>query len=422
MMNASSIVSCDQICGLIQRTLNHVDARLVDHGVRVAYIMKQMLLEEGSFQGEDLQDICLVAMLHDIGAYKTDEIDEMVTFDSGDIWQHSVYGYLFLKHLTPLARYAELVLYHHAPAALETRCDPAIKKLAQMLFLADRIDVFALGSEPSVERLLRYLERNRGKQFLPEVIDLFLRVLGKQKHTVHLEEISYAQILPSIYLTDEQIDQYLKMLTYAIDFRSQHTVTHTITTTQISYSIARLMKLQEPLLTKLYYGAMLHDLGKIAIPVEILEYPGKLSPQAMAIMRKHVVYTEDILSNALDDETIAIAARHHEKLDGSGYPHGLDANDLTLAERIVAVADIASALLGTRSYKDSYSKEKTLEVIGEQMRAGKIDAQVAAVLAQNMDSIERDVQRHCKPLLGVYEGIHQQYDDLMERLLSSGRM
>lgn len=420
-MDASCVVSSDQICGLIQRTLNHVDGRLVDHGVRVAYLMKQMLLADGSYSDQQIQDICLIAMLHDIGAYKTDEIDEMVSFESENIWQHSIYGYLFLKYLSPLSEYAEIILYHHMPAMDIEYYHTKFAMLAQMLFLVDRIDVFVLTGNRTQEDLMGYLEHTKGKVFFPAVTELFLKVMERQTKTVHLEEVTYAEVFPSIQLSHKQVDAYLKMLTYAIDFRSQYTVTHTITTTQIAFSLAKRMKVQEPLLTKVYYGAILNDLGKIAIPVEILEFPGKLSSQAMNIMRQHVAYTEEILDHAIDEETIAIAIRHHEKLDGSGYLRGLKGDELTQTQRIVAVADIASALLGERSYKESYSKDKTLEVIKELKHDGKIDSDVVDVLVQHFDEILQDVNRHCQPLLDVYEGIHNQYDALLERLDLTGR-
>ena len=127
-----------------------------------------------------------------------------------------------------------------------------------------------------------------------------------------------------------------------------------MTTTSISYELAKRMGLKGRALSDIYFGSLLHDLGKIGIPVEILEFPGKLSPQAMRIMRTHVELTGLILGPDVEEKIRKIAMRHHEKLDGSGYPLGLTAMDLSLEERIVAVADIVSALAGTRSYKEAF--------------------------------------------------------------------
>ncbi len=77
-------------------------------------------------------------------------------------------------------------------------------------------------------------------------------------------------------------------------------------------------------------------------------------------MRSHVSITEDILGGTIAPDITKIAVRHHEKLDGSGYPRGLTEKELSMEEQVVAIADIVSALLGTRSYKEAYSKDKDL--------------------------------------------------------------
>ena len=95
---------------------------------------------------------------------------------------------------------------------------------------------------------------------------------------------------------------------------------------------------------------MFHDLGKIGIPLEILENPGRLTLEDMAVMKTHVEKTAVILNGWVSEEIRDLALRHHEKLNGTGYPDGLSASQLTLPQRILAVADIFSALTGERSY------------------------------------------------------------------------
>ena len=108
-MKEESIVTAGSISGLIQRTLNYVDTRLVDHGARVAWLVYHMLQEQGKYTLKEQQEICFAALIHDIGAYKTEEIDRMIQFETEEVWEHSVYGYLFLKYLTPLAEWADVV-------------------------------------------------------------------------------------------------------------------------------------------------------------------------------------------------------------------------------------------------------------------------------------------------------------------------
>ena len=411
----ASVVNSNNISGLIQRTLNHVDPRLVDHGKRVAYLVSRMLDIDGTFTEKEKQDICFLALLHDVGAYKTEEINEMAKFETQDIWEHSIYGYLFLYHFSPLKDWAQAILYHHVSAISLKGVEEKIATVSQIINIADRVDMFWL-YQPDEEALDSYLIRNRGRRFREEIVELFLET---QRHDPILENLNkeYApkSILPQVNLSSEECEDYLKMMIYAIDFRSQHTVTHTITTTSISTNTARIIGMSDDQVQRIYYGALLHDLGKIGIPVEILEFPGKLSPQAMKIMRSHVSITEDILGGTIAPDITKIAVRHHEKLDGSGYPRGLTEKELSMEEQVVAIADIVSALLGTRSYKEAYSKDKTLSILQEQAETGKINREIVSILEEHFDEILAEVATNCSPILHTYYGLQQEYEGLLEK-------
>lgn len=269
--------------------------------------------------------------------------------------------------------------------------------------------------------LFGYLDRVRGSKFDGSILDLFYEADTQFSMLACLdEEKDFHKILPDVRLSEQECEDYLRMMIYAIDFRSQHTVTHTITTTRISCCAARHMGLSEEQIHNIFYGALLHDLGKIGIPVKILEYPGRLSNQAMAIMRTHVDRTEEILGGTIEEGITRIALRHHEKLDGSGYPRGLCGEALTIEERIVAVSDIVSALLGTRSYKEAFSKNRTLSIIEEQAREGKIDKSVVEVLRENFDVVLEEVEESCRPILDTYYGLRKEYQYLLGKYLYDG--
>lgn len=416
-MKDEMIVTADSIGGLIQRTLNHVDTRLVDHGARVAWLVKHMLLVQGKYSEQEQREICFAALMHDIGAYKTEEIDRMVYFETEEVWEHSVYGYLFLKHLTPLDRWAEIVLYHHAGRKIMDRLSIENRDAAQILNLADRVDVYRNICRAGNTALYAFLEQERKARIDPKIVELFLKAEDRYQLIRQLDEgQKLLEDLPAPCEVIGEGDAYIKTMIYSIDFRSQHTVTHTITTTYIAVTVAGMMGLDSGRLRHVYYGAMLHDLGKIAIPVEILEFPGKLSPQAMAVMKTHVNFTEEILGGKIDPVTTNIALRHHEKLDGSGYPGGLCGAQLSLEERILAVSDIVSALLGTRSYKDAFSREKTLGIIRAQADDGKLDAAVVRVIEENFDRIMEVVREQCDPILRIYCGMQEEYLQILNRL------
>lgn len=410
-------ISSKHIAGIICRTLNHVDERLVDHGGRVAFIVLKMLKKDGRYDSKMIRDIVFIAMLHDIGAYKTEEISNMVQFETGDVWNHSIYGYLFLKYLSPFEDLASVVLFHHLDCSKLKDIDVPYKFQAQCVNIADRTDVYLAVS--GREDVFEYLEEFEEQKFTKEVIDL-MKSLEEEEHIFdRLEKNDYIQevmeVLGEAVFTLEEIIMYLKMIIFTIDFRSPYTVMHTITTTRTSIELADIMGMDSEQIELIRFGALLHDLGKIGIPVEILEYPGKLSPQAMKIMRTHVNITEEIINGEIQEEIRRIAIRHHEKMDGSGYPRGLGEASLTQSERIVAIADIVSALCGRRSYKEAYEKDKIIEILTEMKNDGLLCPVCVDIMIDKFDEIMKRVTEYCEPVLEIYNHINEEYISLCEQ-------
>lgn len=404
------------LLGIIRRSCSLVDARLMDHGFRVAYIVSEMLKRHHWQDSGKLRDICFLALLHDVGAYKTDEISKMLQFETDHVLDHSAYGYLFVKYFSPLHKLAEAVLFHHITwNDLKKECSISedIRMLAQIICVADRIDIAMEIEHLSWAEVIIILKKNSGSRFSPVVTQLAIDCDFTTPPAKSCEAGScFLNLLSEVPFTQEEISGYLQMLIFTIDFRSRHTVTHTITTTTISGQLAKLMGLDDLACHQIVCGAQLHDLGKIGVPEEILEYPGKLSPQAMNIMRTHVDITERIFGDVIEETIKRLALRHHEKLDGSGYPKGLRAEDLTAGERIVAIADIVSALAGTRSYKDAFPRERICSIILQMKKDGLIDPDIVDVMVQNYDTIMEITQVKCQPILDIYTRIHEEYIQL----------
>ncbi len=405
---------------MMRYSLNCVDPRLVDHGLRVATLLDAMLDVDGSLDEVDRRAAYFLALMHDIGAYRTEEIDRLVEFETDDVWEHSFYGYLFFKELSPLASYAEVVLYHHMANDAFTDQDEHIWFLSQAMQVADRIDVLLLDdAETTLDELSCKLREACPSQFDPNVVALFeeaqrrFDVLGKLREGVY--EPNLMHIVDDPLGTGSALS-FVDMLVSIIDFRSRHTVTHTVTTAWVAYELACRLLDSESDATRVYCAAMLHDLGKIGVPLSILEKPGKLDADEMAIMRTHVMLTEVILEGRVSDDVFRAAVRHHEKLDGSGYPRGLGAEELSRAERIVIVADIVSALVGTRSYKEAYPKDKVLALLRDQSDRGLIDSTIVETMTRDYDSIMCSVERARQPVMEAYRRVQEQYVWLVEQL------
>jgi putative nucleotidyltransferase with HDIG domain len=119
--------------------------------------------------------------------------------------------------------------------------------------------------------------------------------------------------------------------------------------------------------SRLSFAGMVHDVGKAMIPVAILEKPGALDAAEMAIMKKHPEYGVEALKSGVDlhPEMIDIVAHHHEYLDGSGYPHGLSAHEISDLVRIMTIVDIYSALIEHRAYRPAMTSQKAYDILRE---------------------------------------------------------
>lgn len=174
----------------------------------------------------------------------------------------------------------------------------------------------------------------------------------------------------------------------ALDLRDRETEGHSQRVTEITLRIAREMDFPENELVHIRRGALLHDIGKMGIPDSILLKPGALNEEEWKIMRLHPQYAFEMLSSiAYLRPALDIPLYHHEKWDGSGYPYGLKGEQIPLAARIFAVADVYDALTSERPYRKAWSKEDALNYIKEQ--AGKhFDPKVVQVFLKLMEEGE----------------------------------
>ncbi|MEG0776335.1 MAG: HD domain-containing protein [Raoultibacter sp.] len=416
--NPETPVQANDVMRMVQRALNRVDVRLVDHGNRVAYLVDAMLEVEGNLSEDNRRSAYFITLFHDIGIYHTEEIKKVLTLESVNLWEHSLYGYLFLRELPFLHDGAEAILFHHLRYDLFDIQNPATAHLAQVIHVADRADVFLFGNKDApLKDLKKYFTENSGTLFAPDAVGLFLKAQSRYNLDAHIRDgLDATEFVNTYAIPKQEAESCLRMLINAIDFRSHHTVTHTYTTAQISYQLAILMNMTRPEQEQIYHAALLHDLGKIGIPLGILEKPGKLTPAERIIMETHVDITEEIIEGCVDDYLAAIALRHHEKLDGSGYPRHLDASQLSLAQRLVAIADMVSALSGKRSYKEAFSKERVLAIVVEMKDAHEIDADICMCLEEHYDAIMADVARVCAPVLAAHDRILADYAHLLPQL------
>lgn len=156
----------------------------------------------------------------------------------------------------------------------------------------------------------------------------------------------------------------VKALTEAIDAKDPYTEGHSQRVCEFSVGIARQMNLPDELVHRIRVGSLLHDVGKIGVPNSILSKPGHLSEQEFALIKLHPEIGAKIMSQVrLLHTELPAMAEHHERLDGHGYPRGLKDDAVSLAGRIVAVADVFDALTSDRPYRAALPAEEAFDYL-----------------------------------------------------------
>ncbi|MCR5282637.1 MAG: HD domain-containing protein [Lachnospiraceae bacterium] len=375
---------------LTRDTLKLLDKRLMKHGSRVAYILYKMLETKGGYEKFEMAEYAMLATLHDIGAYRTDNLAVPLAFETRNTLPHSIYGYLFLKHLSPFEDRAKILLNHHLSfMELAEKGDVQYMTVTTYLSLAECVDVYreALGDRFQVSSFRPF----EGKRFSKESLDILDKAIKQEKIFEKIESEEYEQELSSLVdtlmFTNEEKKQYMETIMYCLDFRSQMKVMDTAVCISICSQLAELMGLDQKTQEMLYYGALIHDIGMLSIPKEIIESNRRLSDDEMQMMREHVPIVREILESRLDSEVTEIAARHHERCNGTGYPDGLDGNQMNTPQKILQLADAVTGMINDRPHRAGMPFDTVREILMKESGDRNFDPEVLRVFFDNFDQI-----------------------------------
>lgn len=193
------------------------------------------------------------------------------------------------------------------------------------------------------------------------------------------------------------LDQVVAALSHTLGQRDPYTAGHQERVAALAVAIARRMGLEEERVASIRTGALLHDIGKIGIPAELLSKPGRLTVDEFNLVKGHVRMGEAIVSKIDFDAVVhSVVAHHHERLDGSGYPYGLRGDQISVEARVVAVADVVEAMTSHRPYRVALGSAAARAEICA-LRGSKLDARaVDACLA----IMEGDLQAMWTPASG----------------------
>ena len=385
-----------QVIYALSDALDLVGIDDVAHGKRVG-IMAAECSKTMGFAESETNFIFDVGMLHDIGVSSTQTHKHLVTeFDWKGSQKHAEAGFSLLAEFSPLANMAIPIRYHH------TRWEDLLKlnvnleqaQQANLIFLVDRVDALAVPYYTNntaifhKEEIRKQISLQSGKYFAPNLVDAFLETSRTEAFWLLLEPRSI-----QIYLRDQlskhhpysasinELKQLAHLFSHIVDTKSAFTAEHSLGVARLSRLLAEKMGISPETCDQIEIAGLLHDLGKLRVPDEVLDKTAKLDVDERLLINTHSFETFQILNSISGFEDIARwAAYHHEEPDGSGYPFHLKADEIPLEAKIIRVADIFQAVAQDRPYRKGLNTNEVVTVLKSLASEGRIDTEILATV------------------------------------------
>jgi len=343
---------------------------------------------------ENFVDIFLISMLHDVGFLIREAITNYSDFysDLSERWDMD----MLMKKFDATNEHAGISSAVMKYLGVE---DELKLKAIEMHHEYEMGCISGGGIFGDVLRLSDFIAGNYSRHYSPENSDEFMEYLiseirkEESYHPLVKEciEDSICNLSDYNFMFSEKINfpdipeieqkvldinlaqKYIKLISFILDIRSPFTRNHSSQVAAISSKICEeLLGTCDSQIA--YISGLLHDIGKIKVPLKILHKKGKLNKYEFFIMQKHVVDTYVLLNKNGFSVIDKICGAHHERLDGSGYPHNLKGDEMLFIAKSIQVADVFSALIEDRPYREKMSYSKAISIIEEDVKRKKLDA------------------------------------------------
>lgn len=409
------------LLGAFSKIMNLINPEMQHHHEQTGYLAYQIAKELGLSE-EERYFILNAALMHDIGdvvvlpqgekSFKEEETRE-------ERQRIARIGANILRDIDGFQEVASIIEVNQDPYSEHSSSpsDFLLNRMSQIIHLADFVAASLSADTPvlnQAKQLVAEAEEYSGTEFCPDVVAAFKKISTMECLWMDLS-INPVYMLsclgPLRIVPLEKLVIFTSLISRVIDFRSPFTAMHSAGVAATARELARLSGMTEEECMMMEVAGNLHDIGKLRVPNEILEKPGKLTEEEFNVMREHTYYTNMILQDVDGFEKIAKwAAYHHEKLNGKGYPFHLTDKDLDEGSRIMAVADIFSAITEVRPYRKGMNKEQAQKVLMENVERGEICKQAVGLLMAHYDEVDavrekksREVGRRYHSSLGLNE-------------------
>ena len=373
----------------------------IAHGKRVGIMAAECAQAQG-LAHEETAFLFDLGMLHDIGVSSTVTHSHLVSeFDWERSQLHCEVGYALLRDFAPLAKMALPIKYHHThwEHLLAQGIDAQVARQANLIYLVDRVDAlsaphYANGSLlMHIQRIRAQIAEHANTLFSPELVEIFHAASRTEAFWLNLEARGIQAYLADMLAqggtykaTVLELKQLATIFSRIVDAKSPFTAEHSLGVARLARFLAERLGVSPENCDKIEIAGLLHDIGKLRVEDEILDKPARLDERERTVMNTHSFETFQILRLIPGFEEVAPwAAYHHEEPGGNGYPFHLPAENLALEARILRVADIFQAMAQDRPYRVGLPSEKVREFMEELVQQGRIEAEIVAIVAADMD-------------------------------------
>jgi len=394
----------------------------IHHGKRVAYIASEIGLCLG-WNEKRLDRVYLASILHDFGVSRTQLHQRLIQFEWEKEPGHCESGAGMLASCPALAHLAPLILHHHTHWAdlAETAISHEDRLLTNCIHLADRVDALtqqSLAEEPDIllgrNATRELVSSKRDNWFYKQFVDAFLAVSRPAAFWLSMEGARASGFAPNWLfhgherkLSFEDFRSLVGVFAQIVDAKSPFTKQHSEGVARLARYLGERLGLTERSCELLELAGLLHDIGKLRVPDQILDKNGPLTPVEFAQVQRHSFDAYEILKKVKGLEEVALwAAQHHERLDGSGYPYCAGPGALSIEARIIAIADIFQALAADRPYRKAMPLSEIIGVLRAQAAGGKIDASVVDCICAYPEECLSQAVRTDRPLFVSEKRMH----------------
>lgn len=382
------------------------------HGERVAY-MATSVARKLEWNSQAIDDIFHAALLHDCGVSSSVMHKKLVAeMDWEGSELHCVLGEYYIKNFPPLAYLAPLIRHHHTHwnTLQQSELPKHVLEATNLIYMVDRVDALQaqLKNNPNVapyhigDVIRERIAEAAGEHFAPHLVEAFLLVSDNDAFWLTMEPLHLADFMAKMQHDRatqlsryEDVRKLASIFAHIVDAKSSFTYDHSVGVSRVSKRLAEMLDLPLPRVQEIELAGLLHDLGKLGVPDEILEKKGPLDAEESAIMHRHSYESFRILNRIKGFERIAQwAGNHHETLLGDGYPFHHEESELDLEARIIAVADIFQALAQDRPYRKALTSEETIDYLKELVANGKIDKDIVALVDEELNELWQIASSH----------------------------